>query len=212
MSLRERANLLGRLLNVLVDHDVLDRVNPSSRFQLLSNAEKMDAAIELWHYHNTLLGRQVHEKSARHLKLLEECIERVLSKHGEALHGFSALRSFFKSHVGHLGELIQELFEAMQSNDAKTANQDMIVFEANRIILALFKGALRYRGENKHAYELDAVRGIEPWTGTMYHYCVRLSWLTTFGQIKQSVRWWKFCKLNSNRPKRPYSASRSTTS
>ena len=112
-SLRERSTLLKELLGCLQLNDVLDRVrlrrdsrshshlqvNPNSRFVLMSNAEKMEAALELWQYHTSLLGRQVHDKSAHHLKLLEEAIEQYLAKHGEAIHGYSALRTFFRSHV-----------------------------------------------------------------------------------------------------------------
>lgn len=139
----------------------------------------MDAAIELWQYHNTLLGRQIHEKSARHLKLLEECIERLLAAHGKSLHGYTALRTFFKSHAGELAELVGVVFDTAQSYAggkgknstgavaAANVQREMIVFECNRIILALFKGALRYRGDNRDAYELDAVHGIEPWTGML---------------------------------------------
>lgn len=67
--------------------------------QLLSNADKLEAALELWHYHISLLDISDTSQTQRPVKLLDECIELFLAEQGNKITGYTALRQFFKVHV-----------------------------------------------------------------------------------------------------------------
>ena len=62
----------------------------------------------------------------------------------------------FRSTRHHLGDAQNTAF-----------HRSMLVFESNRILLAMLRGAMRYRMEQNEDYDLGSVRGVEPWTGTI---------------------------------------------
>ncbi|KAL0570251.1 hypothetical protein V5O48_011713 [Marasmius crinis-equi] len=156
-QLKGRKERLSWLIQFINDNLVLLKLSSSSRQNLLMDAEKLTAALDLWSQHNDLLS-----EAPTH-SVLNDAVYLFMSNHGDAQHD-DYMRAFFRAHIDVLGNLIQKVpditLNAAQETDRGVAD---LLPEANNILLTVLKSAFRHREDNLGLYGIELPM-IKPWT------------------------------------------------
>ncbi|KAJ1672962.1 hypothetical protein EV182_006155, partial [Spiromyces aspiralis] len=168
--LDERVQLAHSVIRFISDNDAVSRVGTSARRTLRQNAEKLSVAAELWRY----LNGQMEDADARQdisvaRLLLEKTIdsfaEAALPQARERVDGAASfVRTYFKYHVGTLGDLIiymhqhlPALLKHLASSSMSALDQShLVVYEANRIVIAALNAAFSYRYKHAKLYAISS--------------------------------------------------------
>ncbi|KAF9265417.1 methyltransferase type 11 [Marasmius fiardii PR-910] len=156
-QLKGRKERLNWLIQFINDNLVLQKMSQACRQNLLMDAEKLTAALDLWSQHNLLLTETPSHS------VLNDAVYLYMSSLGEGAQD-DYMRAFFRTHVGVLGDLIKKIPD-ITLNAAQETNRGVaeLLPEANSVLLTVLNSAFRHRGENAALYgiELPMVRS---WT------------------------------------------------
>ncbi|KAF8654069.1 hypothetical protein AX16_003602 [Volvariella volvacea WC 439] len=156
-QLTTRKDRLSWLIRFINDNAALGKMSQRSRQQLVTNAEKLYAAHQLWKEHNNFLATApVHS-------VLQDAVYSYMTSIGDTHHE-DIMRTFFRTRVRDLGKLIRRVPE-VSKQAAQTSGRDHMDFlpEANRIVLTVLRSAFNYRAYNHGMYGIELPM-IRPWT------------------------------------------------
>ncbi|ORX50737.1 hypothetical protein BCR36DRAFT_352074 [Piromyces finnis] len=156
--LSEKLLRLQKILNFLKEKNRLNGISLSSKLGLFWNTEKEAAAIELWKYTNSKIGKS-DSNSKPYLNILANIITAFYKNKSISSERDDTIRSFFYNHVADIPYLIKFI---------PNANSEVEQIEINEIILIILESAYAYRKQNGSEYELDdnSISGVEPWTAS----------------------------------------------
>ncbi|KAJ3092739.1 hypothetical protein HK102_003614 [Quaeritorhiza haematococci] len=165
-QLSEKLNRLNQIIRYITINMALDKISIPTRHKLCSNAEKVSAALNLWHYQNSLLARSGESKEP-HARILSDAIEQFMTAHNQSE---DVVRSFFRNHISFIGELLEYVQRLVQNiisiSRSHAFSKEVALYEANKIFLIVLKSAETYRTEHAEVYGLVEVPPTEPWTST----------------------------------------------
>lgn len=138
------------------------QLSQSTRRQLRSDAERVAAAGELWHYQNEYIDSASNRNTDSPLVL---AIKSVMSEIGQGF-GSDVVREFFKSELPHLGNVQEQLLKIIKSSAGESLERrSMLVKEVSEIALTLFQAAAKFRREHGGLYRIDdSPSSFEAWT------------------------------------------------
>ncbi len=157
-ALKERLGKLRFLVRFVAACGHLEKLPQTTRRQLRADAEMAAALQELWVYQNECYT------SSQGQSPLARSIETVMVEQGLGAGG-DLVRRFFR-HPGDLTSgLVERLWrqtKGVSAQPLRTRSTD--VLELNRIALAAFRAALRYRKESGPLYGISGPAVYEAWT------------------------------------------------
>ncbi|GAA5919787.1 hypothetical protein JCM1841_005860 [Sporobolomyces salmonicolor] len=149
-QLADRAHRARALIEYINENGLIGKLPQGTRRQLSWNAERIAAAIALWHHQNARLG----EKS-----ILSEAILTFMDEVGEGF-GEDPLRLFFRSKLVSLGNVIEEVSKqakaVVSSTAAATEVKSPVLYEANQVAILVLTAVARHRKDTAHLYGLDS--------------------------------------------------------
>ncbi|PWY99524.1 hypothetical protein BCV70DRAFT_201090 [Testicularia cyperi] len=170
-SLKDRLTKLRFLVRFVAECGHLEKLPQTTKRQLRADAELASALAELWIYQNEFYTQSSHAgagASDHHIgqSPLAVAIETVMAEQG---HGTAddVIRAFFRSHGDLTSQVLEQLLRRTRSVSTQPLRSRSIeILEMNRIALAAFRAALRYRKESGPMYGInaDAQTAYEAWT------------------------------------------------
>ncbi|KAN0064821.1 hypothetical protein ACQY0O_001878 [Thecaphora frezii] len=164
LSLKDRLAKLRALILFIFNSGHLGKLSQTSRRRLRSDAELAAAANDLWLNENEYIT-SANSRGKRNRSPLSECIEQVMMENGQ---GFAEdlVRTFFRHHIHQIGQVFDHLLKRTKAVSTESLDvRSSETVEANRIALAAFQAAARYRKERGQIYGItDALAAFEPWT------------------------------------------------
>ncbi|CAB4406305.1 unnamed protein product [Rhizophagus irregularis] len=159
-QLNERCNKMSLLIQIIKFSNMLDKLYPSTRQHLFWNAEKMACALKLWEYYNSSLSlRGQTEESQR--KLLVSAIRDYLKEREIQIKpNEDIVRFFFRFHVREIGFIFTYIEQVISEQE----DSNLLIPEANNIILLSFEAAFNFRRTNKDLYVITSNCLKESWT------------------------------------------------
>jgi len=156
--LSEKLQRLQKILNFLKEKNRLNEISLSSKLGLFWNAEKEAAAIELWKYTNSKIGKS-DSNNKPYLNILNQIITAFYKNKNISSERDDIIRNFFYNYVADIPYLLKFI---------PIANSEDEQIEINEIILIILESAYAYRKANGPEYGIDAdsISGIEPWTAS----------------------------------------------
>ncbi|OUM62672.1 hypothetical protein PIROE2DRAFT_61742 [Piromyces sp. E2] len=156
--LSEKLLRLQKILNFLKEKDRLNDISLSAKLSLFWNAEKEAAAIELWKYTNSKIGKS-DSNNKPYLNILNQIITTFYKNKNISSERDDIIRNFFYNYVADIPYLLKVI---------PLANSENEQIEINEIILIVLESAYAYRKENGSNYEIskDSISGVEPWTAS----------------------------------------------
>ncbi|ORX86289.1 hypothetical protein BCR32DRAFT_290138 [Anaeromyces robustus] len=156
--LYEKLLRLQKIIDFLKEKNKLNEISLSSKLGLFWNAEKEAAAIELWRYANSKIGKSDNNNKP-YLNILAQIITAFYRNKNISPERDDIIRSFFYNYVADLPYLLK-FIPISQSEDEQ--------IEINEIILTILEAAYNYRKQNGLDYGLnqDSISGVEPWTAS----------------------------------------------
>ncbi|KIK57777.1 hypothetical protein GYMLUDRAFT_45965 [Collybiopsis luxurians FD-317 M1] len=160
-QLRIRKERLAWLIQFINENTALIKMSQRCRQRLATDAEKLEAAYELWVIHNELLATGPTHS------VLNDAVFAHMNEFGDTSHE-DFMRAFFKSHVNNLGILIEKIPDITLNAAQQTGrNIGDLLPEANRILLTVLTAAFRHREQNIITYGIDLPM-INAWTSTSF--------------------------------------------
>ncbi|EPQ58276.1 hypothetical protein GLOTRDRAFT_57100 [Gloeophyllum trabeum ATCC 11539] len=155
-QLSGREELLGFLIQFINDNAVLPKVSQACRQQLMSNAQKQHAALELW----TMLNK--FQSAGLHHSVLAEGIRNYFYDLNEEHHDPD--RAFFRSKVADLGRLMVYVMDVTRRSSYEM-NRNLLgaLTEANRVVYMVLDSAMAYRRQHGATYGVQEPM-YNPWT------------------------------------------------
>ncbi|GJJ12103.1 hypothetical protein Clacol_006344 [Clathrus columnatus] len=155
-QLSGRENSLKALISFIGDSGALSKLSPTTRENLLTDAEKLVAARGIWLCHNEQVLR------AGSVSLLPSAIETYMAKKNLAEGDF--LRTFFLIEAPYIEKLVPEIITTAQFELAnRHAKNPQLLLQASGLVDALFTSAFTYRSQYRPKYQLNKVM-TQPWT------------------------------------------------
>lgn len=143
-QLADRLAHLKALIETIKNNDLLARLPLRSRGKLRADAELTAASSELWRHYNQVIDRPQSAASGAS-RLLSDAIEDVMAGLGLG-YGQDAVRLFFRTQSPHLAMVFDRLYAQLKAAETKgTGAKSADVAELNRIAIAAFQSAWRYR-------------------------------------------------------------------
>ncbi|KAK9712420.1 hypothetical protein K7432_007175 [Basidiobolus ranarum] len=161
IQLQERLNRMNNILKFINASNLLHNLSIPARHKLCWNCEKLTSALDLWYYQNALLGRGYKQP---HTLLLTKAIESCLRGIGTQAQE-DAVRTFFRFHISEIGLLPQYIADLIRRLRVdQTGEKNLLIHEANKIFLNIFKSAYLYRSQHSEIYGLSEATNEESWT------------------------------------------------
>ncbi|KAJ3755523.1 hypothetical protein EV360DRAFT_96127 [Lentinula raphanica] len=158
-QLKVRRERLAWLIEFINENTALVKMSQKCRQILLTDAEKLEAACDLWASHNNLLATGPTHS------VLNDAVYAYINEHGTEYYE-DYMRAFFKFHVKDLG-IVMERIPDVTLNAAQQTGKNIseLLPEANSIILTVLTAASRHRMQNLITYGIDLPM-IDSWTST----------------------------------------------
>ncbi|GAA6061596.1 hypothetical protein JCM10212_000904 [Sporobolomyces blumeae] len=158
-QLADRAFRAKALIEYINDNGLVGKLPQSTRRRLSWDAERIVAAGALWGHFNARLGEQT---------VLSDAILSFIDNVGEGF-GEDPLRLFFRSKLGSLGDVLEEVSKHAQASVSSSAQSSeakaKVLHEANQVFILVFNAIARHRLESLKLYAIDpASLGTEPWS------------------------------------------------
>ncbi|KAG8953559.1 hypothetical protein FRC03_011734, partial [Tulasnella sp. 419] len=144
-QLRDRQDLLWRLIMFINENGVAGQLSISARKSLSVDAEKLAAASHLW----TSLNQHPGSRS-----LLMQAIEAYYNSNPSEPFGEDLVRAFFKNKIDHLGFVFSGLHDIVRSSQTRRGS-NVSMADVNRIILYIFDTVYRHRNETAKLYSIS---------------------------------------------------------
>ncbi|KAJ8295370.1 Nucleoporin nup132 [Rhodotorula toruloides] len=159
-QLADRVHRAKALIEYINVNGLLGKLPQHARRQLSWDAERLAAAVALWHNQNARLGSGS--------SILSDAILQYMDEIGEGF-GEDPLRLFFRTKVSGLGNVLEEVTrraEAVaESTQASAEEKSMHLREANEAVLLALNAVARHRKETSSHYGLDSSSiPSEPWS------------------------------------------------
>ncbi|BGP13786.1 hypothetical protein JCM10213v2_001724 [Rhodosporidiobolus nylandii] len=159
-QLADRVHRARALIEFINANGLLGKLPQATRHQLSWDAERLAAAVALWHHHNARPGSGPSP--------LSEAILTYMDEIGEGF-GEDPLRLFFRTKVAALGPVLEEASrqaKAVVSVSAVGSEEKSVhLQEANQIILLAFNALTRHRSDTSAIYGLSSTSlPSEPWS------------------------------------------------
>lgn len=185
LNLRQRGSYLDKLMSHLNAQKVkLDR---RTKWQLLSNAEKLNMARELWKLHETFLGERPNNDRKTVVSEVIECIAEEDKKNPDRHVGeLDRARTWFVNDTGRMEIFVPWTYQMIKHYHKEHLADDpaltRFLYEGVHVFYEILHGALEYRQRNLTFYGLggeDVKNGIlskqtdyvglpEFWTSTAF--------------------------------------------
>ncbi|EPQ30426.1 uncharacterized protein PFL1_01952 [Pseudozyma flocculosa PF-1] len=164
LSLKDRLDKLRSLIVYVFNSGHLGKLSQTSRRRLRSDAELAAAAYDLWLYQNDYISL-ANIRGSRTSSPLSDCVEQVMTESGQGMVD-DLVRTFFRHHIQQVGQVFEQLLKRAKAAASQSlAVRSSETVEANRIALAAFQAAARYRKERGEVYGItDSLAAFEPWT------------------------------------------------
>ncbi|CAG8724683.1 23_t:CDS:10, partial [Cetraspora pellucida] len=162
-QLHERHNKMALLIQFIRNSNVIDKLHPSTRQRLFWNAEKMACVKKLWSHHNASYSPLQDGAEGPCRKLLNGAIYGYFQDRNFQSQNEDLARFFYRYRVRDLGTIftyIQRVIENYMDAD----DRNIMVFEANTIILLAFEAAFDFRRMNKELYAITSNESKDSWT------------------------------------------------
>ncbi|KAF0482062.1 nuclear pore protein [Gigaspora margarita] len=163
-QLQERNNKMASLIQFIHNSKAVDKLHPSTRQRLFWNAEKMACVKKLWNHHNASYLPTQDGAEGLCRKLLNSAIhEYFQDRNFQPSPNEDLARFFYRFRVRDLGTIftyIQRVIENYMDID----DRNLLVFEANTIILLAFEAAFDFRRMNKELYATTSNESKDSWT------------------------------------------------
>ncbi|ORY72608.1 methyltransferase type 11 [Leucosporidium creatinivorum] len=159
-QLADRVQRSRTLIEYINGNGLLPKLSQSSRRQLSWDAERLAAAVAVWHHLNSRLGTNE--------SLLADSISAFMSNAGDGLNE-DPLRTFFRTKVASLGAVVEQvsrsakafISDSTQSSDSRS----IVLQEANHVLITVYTAVARHRRDTATHYGLDpSVLPTEPWS------------------------------------------------
>ncbi|GAA5885246.1 hypothetical protein JCM6882_009536 [Rhodosporidiobolus microsporus] len=159
-QLADRALRARALVDFIAASGLLGKLPQNTRRQLSWDAERLAAAVSLWHHQNSRLGVASTP--------LAEAVLTYMDEIGEGF-GEDPLRLFFRTKIAALGSVLEEVSKQAKavvgSSAATSEEKSLHLQEANQIVLLAFTALSRHRTESSSLYGLDTTSlPTEPWS------------------------------------------------
>ncbi|GAA6029226.1 hypothetical protein JCM8097_003577 [Rhodosporidiobolus ruineniae] len=159
-QLADRAHRAKALIEFISSHGLLGKLPQATRRQLSWDAERLAAAVALWHHQNARLGAASSP--------LAEAILTYMDEIGEGF-GEDPLRLFFRTKISAIGAVLEEVSKqakaVVESSQVSTEDKSLHLQEANQIHLLAFTAISRHRADTATLYGLNpSVLPTEPWS------------------------------------------------
>ncbi|GAA5905117.1 Nup133p [Sporobolomyces salmoneus] len=149
-QLTDRAHRARALIEYIQDNGLVGKLPKTTRRKLSWDAERIVAAGALWSHLNARLGEQT---------VLSESILTFMDEIGEGF-GEDPLRLFFRSKLGSLGNVVEEVSKqaksVVSSSSASSETKSPVLYEANQVVNLVFSAIARHRLETLSLYSLDS--------------------------------------------------------
>ncbi|KAI5479591.1 nuclear pore complex protein Nup133 [Pseudohyphozyma bogoriensis] len=158
-QLADRVLRARALIEYIGSNGLLGKLSQSARRRLSWDAEKLSAAVALWHYQNSRLGGGP--------SLLSTAVDNFMTEIGE---GFSEdpVRVFFRTQVSSIGLVLEHVTKLAKSTLAASGSSDLkspTLQEANHLVLLVFNAVARFRADSGALYGLDPnLHPLEAWS------------------------------------------------
>ncbi|KAJ8295377.1 hypothetical protein OF846_001616 [Rhodotorula toruloides] len=150
-QLADRVHRARALIEYINVNGVLGKLAQHARRQLSWDAERLAAAVALWHNQNARLGSGS--------SILSDAILQYMDEIGEGF-GEDSLRLFFRTKVSGLGNVLEEVTRrakaVAESTQASAEEKLMQLREANEAVLLALNAVARHRKETSSHYGLDS--------------------------------------------------------
>ncbi|GAA5979128.1 hypothetical protein JCM11641_008435 [Rhodosporidiobolus odoratus] len=159
-QLSDRVHRARALVEFINANGLLGKLPQATRRQLSWDAERLSAAVALWHHQNARLGAGSSPLSDGILTYMDEI--------GEGF-GEDPLRLFFRTKIAALGPVLEEVSKqakaVMAGSSAGTEEKSVHLQEANQIVLLAYNALTRHRADTPTLYGLDpSLLPSEPWS------------------------------------------------
>ncbi|KAF8636731.1 hypothetical protein AX17_003534 [Amanita inopinata Kibby_2008] len=152
-----RKEKLSWLIGFINDNGVLVKMSQKYRQKLITDAEKLYAAHQLWLQYNMFLA------SSPTYSVLNDAVHVYMEEVGDTEHD-DVMRAFFRLRVAEVGKLIKKVVEVATRVPAESdVTLDKLLPETNHIVLTLLQSAQEYRNYNVGVYSIQRPM-IKPWT------------------------------------------------
>ncbi|GAA6004642.1 hypothetical protein JCM10207_000965 [Rhodosporidiobolus poonsookiae] len=159
-QLADRAHRARALIEFIAENGLLDKLPQLTRLQLSWDAERLAAAVALWHHQNARLNAPIASP-------LADAVLTYMDEVGEGF-GEDPLRLFFRTKIGALGAVLEEVSKqakaAVESTAAGSEEKSVHLQEANQILLLAFNALTRHRVDTAPLYNLTDSLPLEPWS------------------------------------------------
>ncbi|GES90802.1 nuclear pore complex protein Nup133 [Rhizophagus clarus] len=161
-QLNDRCNKMILLIQIIKFSNMLNELHPSTRQHLFWNAEKMACALKLWEYYNASLSLRGQTEEPQR-KLLVSAIQEYLQERKIQIKPNEDIaRFFFRFHVRDIGSIF--IYIERVINECHVQEDNLLIPEANNIILLSFEAAFNFRRTNKDLYAITSSCLKESWT------------------------------------------------
>ncbi|KAF5377077.1 hypothetical protein D9757_007737 [Collybiopsis confluens] len=150
-QLKIRKERLAWLIQFINENTVLIKMSQRCRQQLAMDAEKLDAAYELWAVYNDFLATGPTHS------VLGDTVYAQMDEYMDTYND-DTMRAFFRSHIDDLGLLLEKITDILSSQH----DGDEIIYTFEQTVL---KAAFKHREQNIVTYGID-LPIIESWTST----------------------------------------------
>jgi len=156
--LSEKLLRLQKIISYLKERNRLDEFSLSSKLSIFWNIEKEAAAIELWKFVNSKIGKS-DSNNKPYLNILANIITAFYKSKNISPERDDIIRSFFYDYVSDISSILKFI---------PIANSEDEQIEINEIILIILEAAYAYRKQNgvKYGINYNSISGIEPWTAS----------------------------------------------
>ncbi|GAA6006390.1 uncharacterized protein JCM10292_002672 [Rhodotorula paludigena] len=157
-QLADRVHRAKALIEFINTNSLLHRLPQGTRRQLSWDAERLAAAVALWHHQNSRLGGGQSALSDAVLTFMDEI--------GEGF-GEDPLRLFFRTKIAAMGnvlEVVAKQAKAAIDSPAPAQDKALHLHEANQIVLLAYQAVARHRRDTAKHYGLDSTIPSEPWS------------------------------------------------
>lgn len=143
-QLSDRLSHLKALIEVVRSNDLLGRLAPRTVTRLRADAELLAASAELWQHHNQRATLQRNDDLSEDSPLVR-AIEDVMAGLGFR-YGQDTVRLFFRKYISQIAVVFEQLHSRLKALDSQSVTaRGPYLAEFNRIAIAAFQGAHRYR-------------------------------------------------------------------
>ncbi|BGP22727.1 hypothetical protein JCM10295v2_001618 [Rhodotorula toruloides] len=159
-QLADRVHRAKALIEYINVNGLLGKLPQQARRQLSWDAERLNAAVALWHTQNARLGSGS--------SILSDAILQYMDGIGEGF-GEDPLRLFFRTKIFGIGNVLEEVMRRAKavagSTQASAEEKSLYLREANEAVLLAFNAVARHRKETSSHYGLDSsFIPSEPWS------------------------------------------------